>query len=600
MTRPVLALAAALLAAPALAGPVPPDGAKGTVLPYPAKVPVVVSFSGYDTARDRFRAMLATGFPDEAAAAAKWFDGQLDTLLKGRTLTEVRKDARVYLTLHGVRELIEGGTRTAVLVPVTTGDKFRNTFLTADELRTLEKGADGVYSAKTAAGGRESTVYLTDLKDYVAVSFDTITAAEYAAKYTPATTAHPGPELAAALTASDAAVYVNMDVFNEEFATDLRGFKRFLEFFLQQALDQGKVPGASKAQINAMWATLRGVFQGIQDCRALVLAADFRPEGLAVRVQARFADNTPTAKVMRAEGSVPLSGVLAAPKGFGYYSESRLGDSFRDVMAVYAGQFVPAEGDETGAEALARSAKARVAAGPGAEWSAETATGTLLTVAQYADPPKAARAVADSYRAVGQGGLLGGTYVKAAPVVTDRTKTYRGFAFSVVRVRLDFEVSVNRIPDGQLRDVMRTHFKQTRLEEYEVWLGAGDKAVVQINATDWDAAKTALDAHLDGKQTVAGEAGFRLTRGHLPDAVATTTLAETGLVVSNLAIVARTFAPLLPEKVDVPHFPPPKGAPTYLGFAVTVKADTVSLAAFVPSKAMAVARKMVLDATAGK
>ena len=46
-------------------------------------------------------------------------------------------------------------------------------FLTADELKAYEKGADGVDSVQTNATGNETTVFMVDLQEYVAMTIVT-------------------------------------------------------------------------------------------------------------------------------------------------------------------------------------------------------------------------------------------------------------------------------------------------------------------------------------------------------------------------------------------------------------------------------------------
>ena len=170
MSRFVFAVAVVAFATPVLlAAPVPPEGSKGPVYPYPAKAPIVVCLNGYENARERLTKLLTTALPDQAPKLTKRLDEELKKILEGRKLTAVRKDARLFFVVNDLGNLFgDDAPPISVLVPVTTYKEFRESFLTREELKTLDQGRDGVDAIKTAAFGEEEPAYLVDLKDYVA------------------------------------------------------------------------------------------------------------------------------------------------------------------------------------------------------------------------------------------------------------------------------------------------------------------------------------------------------------------------------------------------------------------------------------------------
>ena len=113
----------------------------------------------------------------------------------------------------------------AVLVPVKTYKEFRETFLTAEELKTLDRGPDGVDAIKTAAFGEEKPAYLVDLKDYVAITVDKATADVYAGKYARASAEQMGAELSESFLKADVGLYINMDAINDQFGEQIRGIQ---------------------------------------------------------------------------------------------------------------------------------------------------------------------------------------------------------------------------------------------------------------------------------------------------------------------------------------------------------------------------------------
>src|SRR5262249_33526789 len=142
----------------------------------------------------------------------------------------------------------------------------------------------------------------------------------YSNKYTKATTAAMPPELARSFVTADLSLYVNLDVINDLYGNQIRAFKGLIDFGIAQAAMGGMLPGVNKKQLEAAKVMLQGMFQGIEDCRGLVVAAEFRPEGLNLRLQAAFAEDTTSFKLLKAETPGPLAEVGKFPTGLGQYS----------------------------------------------------------------------------------------------------------------------------------------------------------------------------------------------------------------------------------------------------------------------------------------
>src|SRR5262245_22335863 len=178
MSRIVFAVVAVAFATPAVsAAPVAADEGKASGFPYSAKAPVVVCLNGYDKARERITKLLTAALPNEAPKLTKRFDEQLEKVLEGRKLTAIRKDARIYLVLNDLKGLLgDDEPPIAAIVPVTAYKDFRESFLTKEELKTLDQGRDGVDAIKTEAFGDEMPVFMVDLKDHVVVTIDRATA----------------------------------------------------------------------------------------------------------------------------------------------------------------------------------------------------------------------------------------------------------------------------------------------------------------------------------------------------------------------------------------------------------------------------------------
>lgn len=594
MSRSLVAVVAVALAAAVVsAAPVPPEGGKGVVFPFPAKAPVVVCLNGYDTARGKFAKMLGAALPKDAPALTKLIDDQLDKLFEGRKLDAVRKNARAFLVLNDLASLAEDVPAVSVLVPVTGYKDFLESFLTKEEQKSLDRGGDGVDVVKTAAFGEEQPAYLVDLKEYAAVTLDRATADAHAVKYTAATADQMGTDLAETFLKSDLAVYVNADAINDQYGDQIRAFKGFVDFALQQAQQQGALDAFNAKQIDAMKVVLKGLVQGVEDCRAVVGGAEFRPEGLYAKLQVRFADGSASAKLIGAEVPAPLSELGKLPGGLGTYTATRFGTPITDVIRGLGQEFSTTDEDARGAELLEQHLKDLAAAGPGAEFAAALPPGAAITVTEYKDADRAAKALAKAFKAVAAGGRINGVVVKTAPRVGDEAEKHRGFTFSSVNLNHDFDASVARLPEP-MREAALDAFKRAVPPKMSHWIGSDGKVVVRLTAKDFDTATALLDKYLRGKGGVGEAAGFRRVREQLPAEANLVLVAEIGSAVDALVTALRSAGEAIP---GFPRLGPLKklagGTPAYVGLAVALKGDTATVTGFVPAASVETARKML-------
>ena len=588
-----LAVAAVALATPALsAAPMYPDDAKGA-LPYPARAPIVVCLNGIEKPRERITKLLATALPDQAPKLTKRFDAELDKLLEGRKLTAIRKDARLFLVVNDLAALFgDDALPIAVLVPVASYKDFRESFLTREELKSLDRGRDGVDAIKTEAFGDQEPAYMVDLKEYVAITLNRATAETYAGKFTNGTADQMGAELADSFMKADIALYVNMDAINEQFGDQIRGFKGLIDFGLQQAVQQGALTSLSKKQMEALKVLFKGAFQGVEDCRSIVIAAEIRPDGLAVRLHARFAENSASAKLISMETPSTLAGVEKLPTGLGLYGGMKFGKTISDALRDISQDLSTTEEDVQGTKLIEGLTKDLAAAGHQGDFSATSTPGVSLTISQYKEPQKAARALTKTYKAVAAGGRVNSIILKSAPRVSEEAQSLGGFTFSEVLLKYDFEATVAGLPDP-VKDSTLQALKRTANETTMMWIGTDGKVVVQVTAPDWNAAKELLEKCQDQKRSVGADAGFKVTRAQLPAESNYLIIAETGAALSMLLESLRSTGEALPGFPKIPIIKPAKGEPTYVGLAVTLKGDTASVHAFVPTGAVAVGGKLL-------
>lgn len=582
-------LAAAPMPAARAAAPVPGDAGKAITFPFPAKAPVVVQVNGHGAARDRLAAMLKNAVPDDVAEVTKLADEGIKELLGDRKLTAVPKDGRIFFVVNDIAALFDSRYTLSLLVPVTSYKEFRESFLTADERKAFEPGRAGVDEAKMTFFGEEHAAYMVDLKEYVAITPDKATAEGYAAKYTKATTAAMPAELAKSFVIGDLAVYVNLDVINDLHGEQIRAFRGLIDFALQQGAMGGMIPGLDKKQIEAAKVIIHGAFQAVEDARGAVLSVEFRPEGLNVRLQAQFADDTTSARVIKTENPGPLADVGKFPAGMGQYGGSKFGKKFQDAVRGLSPEFSPA--DEESTAALAKQQKELYAAGPLGDISASSPPNVSVTVGSYTDPAKAVAAIAGSYEAMTAGGRVMAAVLKDAPKAKAGAQKHQGFTFTEIKLAFDFDATVKDLPDG-VRESTRAQLKNNLSEKTTVWVGTDGKSVVQALG-NWDAVAAALDGYLDGKKTIADTAGYKLTRKNLPPEASYLMLMETGQTLTALMESARAMEGAIPGFPKVGAVKPLKGDASFIGMAATFKGDAATFNLFVPAAAVGTARKML-------
>jgi hypothetical protein len=576
------------------AAPVPPNAGKSVTFPYPAKAPIVLQINGIGTARERLTAMLKTALPNDIATLNKQVDDAFKQLLADRKLTAIPKDGRVFVVVNNIESLIENAPAVSLLLPVTSYKEFRATFLTADERKTFEAGKSGVDEAKVNLLGSEHAVYLVDLKEYVAITPDKGTAETYSIKYTKATTAAMPPELARSFVSADVSVYVNFDVVNDLYGEQIRAFKGLIDFGIQQGLMGGMVPGINKQQIEAVKMMLKGVFQGVEDCRGLVLAVEFRPEGLNLRLQGTFAEDTASFHLLKSEKPGTLADLGKLPAGLGQYTGAKYGKKIAETIRGLNPEFAPADEDEKSTGMLEKRTKELLAAGPQGEVSA-SGTATLgLTISHYTDPKKAATALVGRYQAMNAGGRIQSVVLKDAPKVTLGAKKLGDFTFAEIRLAFDFEATVKDLPEG-LKDNTLAQIKRLVSEKMTVWIGTDGKTVAQVTAKDWDAASSELNRYFEEKKPVGDTTGYKLTRKNLPSEASLLMMLETEQTVTMLLESLRAMEGTVPGIPKIGKVKPLKGAPTFIGVAVTLKGDTATGNLFVPATAIAAGHTLLAD-----
>ena len=589
MFRSLLAAAVVpLFVAPAGAAPIP--GAKPVSLPVPADALVVVQINGVEKARGRLQKMLAAAAPDVAPAAAGQFDQFLATTLDGRDLKAVTPDARAFVVVTGF-EPAGTGPAVAVLVPVKDYATFREKLLTEVERKGFKKGGKGVDSADTG----EATTYFVDLtaRGYVAVTKSDETAALFAGNFAPVPAGGMGAGVAEAFLGADVGVYVRMDKVNERYGDKIKQGRQLAQLMMQQG--GAAAPGLDKRQLDMMREVYDGLFQAAEDSTAFAAGLDFRPEGLALRLETGFAPDSAAAKALAAENPGKFPGLGRLPTGLAVYMASKLGGDFSTRMAKMNRVFQAEDGDDKAAAVVEKFLDQVVAAQAGGIVLGATVPSLSLAEMTPKDAAGYVAAQTKALTALTAGARFGNVVIKNKPAVKEAAGTVGKFTFTEARVDLDFDATVKNIADANLRDTTIASMKRFAREKNTFWYGTDGTRVLQVTAPDWAAAAKVVGDYLGGTAAVGDQPAFRASRGQLPADAGMVVLAEVGASTRGLASLFADLSETIPgfPGGKLPKLSPAATDPAYVGLAVGLQAGTVRADVFVPVGAVPVVRKLV-------
>ena len=282
------------------------------------------------------------------------------------------------------------------------------------------------------------------------------------------------------------------------------------------------------------------------------------------------------------------------PRGLSAYAASKFGKKFVDLGKKFSQEFQAADDDEKGADRLAKLQSELVAAGRQGEFSASNLPQQSITISMYKEPAQATTALVKIYESLGKGSKIS-TIVNKKPEVADKAATYNNLTFTEVKLTFDFEATAEALPEP-MREAAVLQLKHIMKEKTTLWIGTDGKAVVQLMAPDFAAAKKMLADSESEKDAIGAQEGFQLTRKNLPRDVSMVAMMETGSTVTMLVDQFKAMTQLIPGGGGLPPIgkvKPVSGAPTYLGMALTLKPQVAAADLFVPGSAMNVMTRMI-------
>jgi hypothetical protein len=551
----------------------------------PPKAIATVQINGLGRVRDRLDRLLKAAAPDRADQASRAVRDAIADALAGRDTRALRPDGRILVAIADVEKLPDDATLT-FLFPVKSGDDFRTQFLTEEERKSLKKDGD---LELVQWEDRKEPFYLVNLKGYVVVSSDKAAAAAYAKGEIGGVAKQLSADTARTFLDADVGLFVNVREVNAKYGDQLKTVKSLADLFLKG----DSVQGVSKAQLEQLKGVVEAAFTVVEHGTAAVLAAEFRPDGLALRGLAQFADNTATAKALKTYKPAALPELDALPAGQMAYSASVLGQAGPRASAL-VDAFVVDDADPAAKETIEGLRKELAAYDRGLTLATGKMTGATLETIDSKDAAKIVAARLGMLKALTKEGSFGGVPLKAAPEVTEKAETVGGFALYRARFSYDFDKAVADLPEDQREAAKASAKRSLGGDESAVWLGTDGKTVLQLAAHEWADAKALAEAYLSKAAPLARDEAYQFTRKQLPAEATMLVILDTAQTAHSLYGVLQGAAGAVPGfPKAVPDAKAPAGKPAYVGFALVLRPGHGGFELFVPAAAVDPVRKLV-------
>jgi hypothetical protein len=550
----------------------------------PADSAFVIHVHGVERTKDRIIALVNSAAPDLATKLGAMIDETLKNGWEGRHLRGLHKDGPHFIALTELPSGFGASPKFALILRITSYQDFVKGFLKEDEAKTL-KPTDKGYDVASVDSEEH---YFIDRKDYVLLT-DNKDLADQLAKKGPGLDGKLKKDIAKKLLDSDVAAYVDMTAINKEYGPTIQTGRQMIGAFSGQVAEQ-----LGKTNAELLSDVLDGVFQFVEDSTAILLTAEFHPQGLAVQLQARVGEDTKTNGYFKAAKKSPFEDLGKLPAGhLGYSAMSIAGPTAKIHQLMIQG--LPGEDEKQAKEAAEELQKA----GPDSWAGSFQMPPQGLQVTHYKDPAKAAAAQLKLLQGLKEGDSLLNLILKGKPEVKPDAEDYHNFKLNSVSLTWDLDKTIENQGGKQLpeesRKQMAEGMKKLVGEGSKYWFGTDGKSYVQVTAKDWDTAKGLLDEYLSGKSAISKQKAYEDARKQLPEQSTLLGLIDVLPYIQMMGdYLASTFKAMpLPVPINIPTLPKIKGEPAYLGLAISLESGQAALDFWLPASAIGEVRKLI-------
>lgn len=571
------------------AAPVP-AAAKEADLPIPAKSLLVFQARGLKPIREQWSAMMKAAAPDVAPAAVAALDAKINELSDKANLKALRPDGRIVVILTDFQDLVSETPQLSVLLPITEYKSFHEQFLAGREKESFKKGNPDQFQT---AGDTIYAIDLTAKGGYVALTPNEETAELFSKAAERLDLSAIDAGVAETFLKSDVSVFLNVSEINDRYGAQIRNVRQLMRLAMQPGGFAGG--GLDEKQLEMARLSLDGTFQMVEDSRAAAIGISFSAQGLAVRAEAAFAAETPSAEVLAKESPTKFPKFGELPSGQATYVAGKTGETVANIFGQFNREFrSPADNEASKTaidnyQALYTQALSQgyLVAGSGPKGS--------LVILRTDVPKKLVAAELEVLKSLAAGSDYLNVVLKEKPTLAESAETVAGFTLHRAELALDFEATVKGIPDENLRDTTIASMKRFVAEKPILWFGTDGKVVVKLAAENWATAKQLLEAYQNHKKPIGDLDGYKDVVEHLPQEASMLVLSEvdgTLMMLRGMIGDMLQSVPGLPVR-EIPELQPSGQPPTFVGTSIVLKPQSARIDFFVPVSAMKAGRAII-------
>ncbi len=554
----------------------------------PADSPVIVQLKGLGTSRNNLGKMVGNAFPD---LAPKWID-QVNKMIKdgfdGRKLDAIN-DKEPIIAFMPSLEKFQDSNNWVVILPVKSYESFCDTIMSKEEKKSLKKGKDGKNRIdEWTVEGKDDPLALIDRKTHVLIAGSSETA-QSLLKAKATIEKKIADEVKSAFTQSDLSIYINIQSIYDAFKDQIDGFRGLVNIVLSGAGGQG----LDKKQIEMIKSIVKTAINTVEDSLGLMMGLEFRPEGLSFKVLGQVRAESDTNKFLKDFKTSSLNELNQLPNEQMMYGVSQSSEKLNKALKSLT-QLATDE-DEKANDKILKALERLFDSGETIEVTCLPDLKKEMKVTTYKDAKKAVDALSDMFKSLTKTGQFNGAQLKDKPIFKEKAEKIGDIEFNYFSVKFDLDKileSNQQLPDS-FKEAMKTMMTSLLGEELKMWYGLDGNQVITLRADKFETAKKLYEQYKTGKNSLANNPGFQLTRKNLPEKATSISMINTSKFVAFFVDIVRATLNNIPgAPISIPELTSVKGNAAYTGVAVVIKPSFASFELFVPTTAMQQIRSM--------
>jgi hypothetical protein len=587
MSWRIVALGLVLLAAAAQAPAAPAPAQKSPLAQLPASAPIVVHVRGVEGARDRLIDLMKKALPD----LVPMVQPKLDEWLKegfdgGRKIRGLAKDGPLFLVFTEMPKDNQNPQRVALLLKTTKYEEFRDNILKEEERKNLSKDGKGI--EHTSIG--DEPIYMFDLSGWAVVTPSKEVAELFTQRPRVSLDTRIGKPLADKLLAADLGAYLALDIFNKEYAEQLKEARENVARQIKEAADRGELQGAA-GMGPLIEKAIDTFFQAIEDSQGIVATLELRKGGLALHAQTELREGSPTARMLKSSQASSFEQLGQLPAGRQSYTAFQSSPALaRALGGLLLGVLAdPASKDS---KPIRDAVDRLIKAGPTQIMEASGIPPEGLQVWTFENAAEAVDAHLKLVESLPGGSTFQSGIVKKSPTVKKNAEKAGDMAMHRVEVSWDLEKLAEKSSGGkELSDEAKKQvmegLRQLRGDRLTYWVGTDGKVVYQAVAKSWDRAEVLLQQYKKGGKAVGDDVPFQNIRKELPRRCSYLSVVDIVKYLIPLYQIAKPSLAALPIPFPPTYpIPPKEGAVGYIGSAATLESRAISLDLFISAESI--------------